>query len=158
MPATGDRGYWDWALMIYARPGAPEACLELQDQFGQCTAYLLWAAWAAQSGRVLAPAVLDAGADLAARWEAAAVGPLRAVRRALKPSMPGLADPAREALRTEVKALELKSERLLMETLEALPSAPGTPPAVIVALEAAARAWPRPAPTSALERLAQTLS
>jgi len=68
------------------------------------------------------------------------------------------AQAAREALRTEVKALELKSERLLMETLEALPSAPGTPPAVIVALEAAARAWPRPAPTSALERLAQTLS
>ena len=35
---------WDWALEVYARPGVPDTCLVLQDDHGQNTSYLLWAA------------------------------------------------------------------------------------------------------------------
>jgi uncharacterized protein (TIGR02444 family) len=151
--------FWTWALEAYARPGAAEACLDLQDRHGQSVPYLLWAAWAAQAGRPLDRPTLEAGADLAGRWEAAAVGPLRAARRTMKPEVPGMADVAREALRAEVKALELRAERLLIETLEALSPAAG--PAVLPlkpALAAAAAVWPAEASATALDRLAQTLS
>jgi uncharacterized protein (TIGR02444 family) len=151
--------FWTWALEAYARPGAAEACLALQDQSGQCIPYLLWAAWAARTGRRLDAEVMQAGAELCERWEAAAVGPLRQARREMKPSVAGVADEAREALRAEVKALELKAERLLIETLEAFsPEAASSPTPIGGALAAAARAWPSKAPPEVLERLAQTLS
>jgi uncharacterized protein (TIGR02444 family) len=151
--------FWTWALEAYARPGAADACLKLQDQSGQCVPYLLWAAWAAREGRRLDDNTLRAGAELCGRWEAAAVGPLRQARRAMKPPVEGVADRAREALRAEVKALELKAERLLIETLEALsPGGASSPLPVGPALSAAADAWPSRAPPEALERLAQTLS
>jgi uncharacterized protein (TIGR02444 family) len=151
--------FWTWALEAYARPGAAEACLDLQDRHGQCIPYLLWAAWAAREGRPLDARTLRSGADLCQRWEAAAVGPLRQARRTMKPSLPGVADEPREALRAEVKALELKAERLLIETLEGLSPAAASPTAPMgPALAAAASAWPSKAPPEALERLAQTLS
>lgn len=151
--------FWTWALEAYARPGAAEACLDLQDRFGQCVPYLLWTAWAAREGRVLDAETLRAGAERSARWEAAAVGPLRQARRAMKPSVAGIAEEAREALRAEVKALELKAERLLIETLEALAPAPASAAlALEPALADAARAWPSEASDEALGRLAQTLS
>jgi uncharacterized protein (TIGR02444 family) len=151
--------FWTWALEAYARPGAAQACLDLQDHHGQCVPYLLWAAWAAQEGRPLDRRPLEAGAALAARWEAAAVGSLRAARRAMKQEVPGMADAAREALRAEVKALELRAEQLLIEALEAM--SPGAGPAALPlkpALAAAAAVWPTQAPEAALDRLAQTLS
>jgi len=46
--------------------------------------------------------------------------PIRAVRRRLKRPMIGIADEAREGLRHDVKAAELRAERVLMETLEHL--------------------------------------
>jgi len=151
--------FWTWALEAYARPGAAEACLDLQDRHGQCIPYLLWAAWAARTGRSLDAKVLQAGAELCERWEAAAVGPLRQARRAMKPSVARVDDGAREALRAEVKALELKAERLLIETLEALsPEAASDSFPVGAALSAAASAWLSKAPPEALQRLAQTLS
>ena len=143
--------FWTWALEAYARPGAAGACLDLQDHHGQCVPYLLWVTWAARTGRALDAAKLEAGAGIAARWEAAAVGPLRAARRAMKPSVAGLADAAREALRAEVKALELQAEQLLIETLEAMTPAPG--PATLPlgpVLAAAAAAWPAKASEAAL--------
>ena len=112
--------FWTWALEAYARPGAADICLLLQDEFDQCVPYLLWAVWAAQEGRVLDAAALTAGADLSERWQMAAVAPLRQARRAMKPSVAGVEDAAREALRVHVKALELKAEQLLIDTLQAL--------------------------------------
>ena len=151
--------FWTWALEAYARPGAAQACLDLQDNHGQCVPYLLWAAWAAREGRPLDRRTLESGAGVSARWEAAGVGPLRAARRALKPEVPGVADAAREALRAEVKALELQAEQLLIETLEALAPAPGPGGLPLDrALAAATAAWPAEASEPALARLVQTLS
>ncbi|MCR5877980.1 TIGR02444 family protein [Phenylobacterium sp. J367] len=146
-------GIWDWALEAYAREGVPDACLALQDEHGQNTPYLLWAVWAEAQD----PELLRTAADAARRWDAQAVSPLRAVRRAIKAPCPPVDDAAREALREDVKAAELRAERLLLETLAGLSRGElGGAPA-LTALKAASRAWGRPAPDAALAALAAAL-
>jgi len=146
---------WDWALEVYARPNAAEACLHLQDAHGQNVPYLLWAAWTATEGRAVDLAV---AAALVRRWDAEVGSPLRGVRRALKPAQPPVDDAGREALRDAVKAVELRGERVLMETLEAMSGPPGPPAPLLDALSAAARAQGDPPREAALVRLADALS
>jgi uncharacterized protein (TIGR02444 family) len=124
---------WEWALKTYPRPDVEAACLALQDEHEVNVCYLLWAAWGQAEGRSLD---LAAGAVLAQAWEDDVAAQLRYARRHLKPARPGVADAAREALRGEVKRLELAAERLLLATLRQ-----------------AAAAWPSPPPASAVERL-----
>lgn len=143
---------WQWSLQAYARPGVPEACLSLQDEHGQNVSFLLWAVWAEGAD---APA-LAAGAAAARGWEEAVLRPVRAVRRTLKASFPAVDDGAREALREDVKAAELRAERVLMESLEALVKHRDGQPA-LAALKAASLAWGKAAPDDALARLASAL-
>lgn len=144
---------WEWVLEAYARPGVPQAALALQDGHGQNTSFLLWAVHAEASD----PALLARAAEAARAWDRTALTPLREVRRALKPALPPFDDGAREALRDDVKRLELASERLLMETLEGLSEGHGGAHA-LVALEAAAKAWGKPPPPNALAALAAALA
>lgn len=143
---------WDWTLRAYGQAGVPEACLALQDAHGQNTSLLLWAVWAEAAD----PALLDGAADVARRWEALALAPIRDVRRALKPAFAGVEDAEREALREDVKSVELRAERVLMESLEAMTGDHGGAHA-LAALQAASKAWGRPAPDDALAQLAAAL-
>ena len=143
---------WDWTLRAYGQDGVPEACLRLQDEFGQNTSLLLWAVWAETADAPL----LARAADIARRWETLALTPLRTVRRALKPAFEGVEDGPRENLREDVKAVELRAERLLMESLESLGENGGGAHA-LAALEAASKAWGKPAPDEALAALAAAL-
>jgi uncharacterized protein (TIGR02444 family) len=143
---------WAWTLEAYGRPGVPEACLVLQDEYGQNTSLLLWAVWA----KTADAALLSRAAAAAQAWEATALAPLRAVRRALKAPAPPVRDEAREGLREDVKAAELRAERVLMETLEAMSGRSGGASA-LAALQAASRAWGKPAPDEALAVLVATL-
>jgi uncharacterized protein (TIGR02444 family) len=144
---------WDWALAAYARPGVPAACLALQDRHGQNTSLLLWAVWAETAD----PGLLRRAAEVAAGWEQIALVPLREVRRALKPACPPIDDAAREGLREDVKAAELRAERVLMETLESLAGAASGGAHAFDALKAAAAAWRTPAPDEPLAALAAAL-
>lgn len=144
---------WDGVVAAYARPGIPETCLKLQDEFGQNTSLLLWAALVRPSD----PALLARAAEAARSWDETALQPLRAVRRALKTPLPPVADAAREGLREDVKAAELRAERVLVETLEGLAAAPAGGEA-LDAVTAAARAWGRPAPAEALAALVTGLA
>lgn len=144
---------WEWALEAYARPGVPEACLALQDDHGQNTSLLLWAVHAEARD----PDLLARAAEAARAWDRTALVPLREVRRGLKASLPPVDDRAREALREEVKRLELAAERLLLETLAGLSDRQGGAHA-LEALEAASKAWQKPAPADALAELARALS
>jgi len=143
---------WDWTLRAYGQAGVPQACLALQDDYGQNTSFLLWAVWAEAAD----PSLLTRAADIARRWEALALTPLRDMRRALKPPLEGIEDAERCALREDVKAVELRAERVLMESLETLTDEPGGAPA-LTALEAASAAWGRPAPPDTLAALAAAL-
>lgn len=146
---------WDWTLRAYARPGVADACLKLQDDHGQNTSFLLWAVWAEGP-----PAErLTAAARLGRDWEARVLAPLRDVRRTLKPAFPPVDETAREGLREDVKAAELRAERVLMETFEALGDQAGSSglPA-LEALRAASAAWGPAAPDEALAQLAARLA
>jgi uncharacterized protein (TIGR02444 family) len=150
---------WDWAADAYAKPGAEDACLELQDGYDQNVCYLLWAAWAAGEGRLLDAETLEAGADAARAWDGVATTPLRAIRRDLNKPIPDMDDAAREALREAVKAAELQAERALMADLEALaPQAGGAPRSLEAGLVEAARVWARFTPRVQLQTLAAALS
>lgn len=143
---------WTWAVEQYARPGAADACLHLQDAHGQSVPLLLWALWSAGEGR--APD-LQAGARAARSWEDEAVGPLRRLRRALKALD---ADADREAVRDQVKAVELDAERRLLNALERLPALPGPTEAPPALLAAAAEAFGTPTPPESFERLLRALN
>ncbi|MDP1617587.1 TIGR02444 family protein [Phenylobacterium sp.] len=147
-------GLWNWAVDTYGRPGVAEAALALQDDHGQNVPLLLWAAFA----RTTDPAALDAAAALARAWEAAAILPLRAARRALKAPLPPTPDATREALRAQVKAAELAAERRLLEALETID--PGQTPLVPLsdALAAAGHAWDPALDPADLAALARVLA
>ena len=143
---------WDWTLDVYARPGVSDACLALQDGHGQNVPFLLWAVWAEGADETR----LSAAAEVARNWDAGVVQPLREIRRRLKPSFPMVQDGARESLRDDVKAAELRAERVLMEAFEGLGGGRGGKLS-LAALQAASAAWGSPAPDEALSRLAQAL-
>ncbi|WP_421933195.1 TIGR02444 family protein [Phenylobacterium sp.] len=145
---------WEWALEAYRLEGVPEACLTLQDSYGQNTSLLLWAVWAeGPDAEALAKGVAAAKA-----WDATVLLPIRDVRRALKAPQPPVDDGAREALREDVKACELRAERVLMETLGELAGASSGGHGALASLQAASAAWGKPAPDDVLAALAGALT
>ncbi len=153
-----DQGFWDWAVAAYAAPGVGEACLHLQDALGNNVPLLLWAAWAARTGRRPDADDVEAACDLARGWSSTTVEPLRAVRRALKIATVDITDDDRLALREQVKAIEMQAERVLMNGLATLAPAPsGSPRPAIDALAEVARGWSGVVPRPALIRLAERL-
>lgn len=149
---------WTWTLTAYKAPGVAEACLSLQDHHEQNVPLLLWAAWIALTGRRPDEDTLEAACDAARAYDSVIVSQLRAVRRTLKAPIPDVADDHREALRQQVKALELDAERRLMLELEELAPAPsGAPRRAIDGLAETAKLWARVVPRPALTTLADRL-
>ena len=85
--------------------------------------------------------------------------PLRTLRRSLKKPIPDLDPAAREAVRAEIKGVELKAERASLAALEGVTAGDGARPAATdAALVAAARAWGGATPRAQLQALAVLLS
>lgn len=143
---------WDWTLAAYAKPGVPAATLTLQDEHGFNTSFLLWAVWANPDREIMAN-----GVQTTVLWDETVLWPLRTVRRTLKASRRPFDDAAREGLREDVKAAELRAERVLMETLESF-GGPTTTQDPAGSLTRAAMAWCGQAPAEALDRLARALA
>ncbi|MNQ86282.1 hypothetical protein D3C85_1014710 [compost metagenome] len=149
---------WTWAVTAYEAPGVAEACLSLQDHNEQNVPLLLWAAWVAVTGRRPDEETIEAACDAARAYDTVITAPLRAVRRTLKAPIPDIEDAHREALRQQVKALELDAERRLMLELEALtPASSGAPRRAIDGLAETAKLWTRVVPRPALTTLADRL-
>ena len=149
---------WSWAVAAYDAPGVAEACLGLQDHNEQNVPLLLWAAWIARTGRRPDEETIEAACDAARAYDTVIVSQLRAVRRTLKAPVPDIDHDHREALRQQVKALELDAERRLMLELEGLAPPPsGVPRRAIDGLAETARLWSRVVPRPALTVLADRL-
>jgi len=149
---------WSWAVAAYDAPGVAEACLSLQDHNEQNVPLLLWAAWIARTGRRPDEETIEAACDAARAYDTVIVSQLRAVRRTLKAPVPDIDHDHREALRQQVKALELDAERRLMLELEGLAPPPsGAPRRAIDGLAETARLWSRVVPRPALTVLADRL-
>jgi uncharacterized protein (TIGR02444 family) len=151
---------WDWAVAAYAKPGVEEALLGLQDRHDQSVCLLLFAAWAADTGRKPDAEALEAAVDTARVYETTVLAPLRAIRRTLKAPVPDLEDAARLAIREQIKALELDAERRLLGALSdmAAPPAAAAPLPIADGMVNAARLWARAIPRAELVALAARLS
>jgi uncharacterized protein (TIGR02444 family) len=116
---------WHFSLSFYRLPGVEEALLALQDQDGHDVNLILYALWLGWSGRGPFGERERAAAEQAAGTVREGIAaPLRALRRHLK-SDP---DPAVQALRERVKALELEAERIAQSRLAALAGPPADAP------------------------------
>jgi uncharacterized protein (TIGR02444 family) len=116
-----DRSLWDFAVDLYAAPGAADACLALQDRLGCDVSVVLFAAWMGwiRRDRVTGGEMAEIAAQVAA-WRDEIVRPLRAIRRRLKSGPSPAPSAATDELRTHLKAAELESERIELLQLEAL--------------------------------------
>jgi uncharacterized protein (TIGR02444 family) len=120
MGETGSDGrLWAFATSVYGRAGVSEACLTLQDRYGQDVLLLLFAAWAgAQGGLVLSPEQMAQANTQAAGWRGGVVEVLRDLRRRLKGDPATSLDEDVAALREDIKRAELAAERIALTRLE----------------------------------------
>lgn len=107
---------WEYAVTLYAQPDVEEACLALQAVDAD-VCLLLCAAWLAQRGVDPNASRSEALQRVAQPWRTAVVQPLRALRQQWRQA--ALEDTELRELRQQIKQLELASERVLLERLEA---------------------------------------
>ncbi len=114
--APGD--FWAWANVAYARPGAADSLLAVQDGAGLNINIALWACWAATRFDAAPDAAIGAAIEAVSEWHQLVTTPLRAARRGAKPfeqnpDFAGAAD-----MRNAIKASELDAERIEINILE----------------------------------------
>src|SRR6266550_5868782 len=112
---------WRFSRAFYARPGASEALLALQERAGFDVNLILFALGRGISGRSRLSNAEFAIAERSARpIRAAIVVPLRALRRKLR------SDPDAEVqrLRQRIKTLEIAAERIVQHRLARIAGAP----------------------------------
>ncbi len=104
--------FWDFSVSAYRVDGVAAACLRLQDRHGVDVNLFFYFCWlgavrdsAIETGEVAT--VVEATVD----WREQVVRPLRDVRRNMKSGFPGMDAGAVESLRSQVKRIELDSER-----------------------------------------------
>ena len=113
--------FWSWSNAAYGRGEVAKTLIALQDSFGLDVNVALWCVWAGASGRGQFPEyALRKAVALSESWGAGVTAPLRAARRAAR-TPPARADAAAaEALREQIKSVELQSEKILQSMLERL--------------------------------------
>jgi len=113
-----ESAFWNFSLRLYARPGVPEACLQLQDECGVDVNVMLYTLYLARSGRAIGTEDVARIEALVEAWRNNVVRPLRQARRFMKQPPSSFDDASTASLRTEVKRIELESERLQQLALE----------------------------------------
>ncbi|UZE11775.1 TIGR02444 family protein [Pseudomonas sp. B21-053] len=106
---------WSFSLGTYARPGVEDLCLQLQSA-GANVCLLLCGLWLEQRGVSCDEQRLQQLLQVAVPWEVNVVRPLRTLRQQWKAAAAD--DVGLNALREQVKTLELESERHLLLQLE----------------------------------------
>ncbi len=118
MSAPFDNQFWAFSLRVYRRPGVAPACLRLQDEYDVDVNLLLYCCWRGTvEGTAMSQSDIDAAMRLVEEWRESVVRPLRAVRRYLKPGIDGFDRTGSDAVRSEVKRIELDAERLQQAAL-----------------------------------------
>jgi len=106
---------WSFSLNTYSRPGVEGLCLQLQST-GTNVCLLLCGLWLEQRSVDCTEQRLRALFQVAEPWEMNVVQPMRTLRQQWKAAA---ADDAElNALREQIKALELEAERHLLMQLE----------------------------------------
>ena len=110
--------HWQFSLAVYTREGVAAHCLALQDRLGLDVNVLLMMLWAAgQWGKAPTTQQIEDADSTIVAWRHEVVVPLRQLRTRLKTGPAPAPGAATEALRGEVKRLELDAERLQQDVL-----------------------------------------
>lgn len=113
--AMDSNPFWEFSLDFYSREEVSRLCLELQDNSGYDVNLVLFCIWYGRYFGEIDQDLLDRAIGISRQWGQPVVAPLREIRRRMK-SLPGNFQPrlaeAREALRNNVKKLELRAEQL----------------------------------------------
>ena len=95
-----------------------DALIALQDERGADVNILLYCGWYAVSNRgILDAAAFSAITKMGAEWQTEVIEPLRALRRRMKGNAMGAPPRLADAMREDIKALELDGERAAQEIL-----------------------------------------
>lgn len=112
MNAPPSNPFWEFSLGVYRGDRVAPACLRLQDRCGVDVNLFLYFCWRAtvepdpMSGREIRAAI-----RLTENWRDSVVRPLRDVRRRMKGGFDGFPHAGSDALRSQVRRLELDAER-----------------------------------------------
>lgn len=112
--------FWNFSLAVYGANAVEDECLDLQDLFGlDVNLVLLCTYLGAVHGAALTTGDIALARAEAGPWHEQIVRPLRAARRSLKTIALRTDEETKAAsqLRTQVKAVELESERIEQLTL-----------------------------------------
>ena len=127
---SAHESFWDYSCRVYALPGVSTLCLRLQNEHGQDVNMLLFAAWFAGTRGELSDALLQQALAFSQSWAGAVVRPLRGARGWLKETLEDLSPVSTlerdgmQELRTQIKALELRTEHYQQTRLEAMVISP----------------------------------
>ena len=113
-----ESGFWRFSLRCYALPAVAPACIELQDRCNVDVNVLLFLLFLAEQGRAIDREAVARVDDAVREWREGVVKPLRNARRNLRSPPGSISMEGAEALRANVKRIELEAERLQQETLE----------------------------------------
>lgn len=120
MSQAESNAFWEFSLRVYRQKGVADACLQLQDRFGADVNLVLYLCWlASRRAGPLDGAEVEAIVGATADWRDGVVRPLRTIRRRMKEAFDAVPLALSETLRSEVKRIELESERLLQAVLYA---------------------------------------
>lgn len=116
---ASENPFWDFSVNTYSRNGVAPASLRLQDRLGADVNIVMYCCWVAHDRGVRFDlSALNRLVLIVGPWKSAVVEPLRMIRRTLKGTVhDGFDTGERERLRTEIKRLELRSERLQQDAL-----------------------------------------
>jgi uncharacterized protein (TIGR02444 family) len=112
--------FWDFSLRIYQAPEVAIACLSLQNDHRLDVNLVLFCLWyGTDYGRMPAP-LLEQAYKHSARWRQNIVQPLRDTRSWMKSNGNGelATNTEFEALRQQIKTVELNAEKIQQHTLE----------------------------------------
>ena len=113
--------FWEFSIKLYETPSVSDECLMLQDNYGINVNLLLFCAFVGRDKIALSDEDIEKISLVTKNWHVYVVKPLRDVRRSIKQMLDSgsISEPgATAALRSEVKALELQSEKLEQEWLD----------------------------------------
>ena len=118
--------FWDYPIRVYALPRVSEHCLKLQDEFGFDVNLVLFSCWHGREYGTLNTSLLHEALTFSALWSTKVVQPLRSARRWMKSPTQidahQLSTPKAQTgfqhLRTQIKKIELQSEKFQEDMLE----------------------------------------
>lgn len=108
--------FWDFSLLHYAKPGVPEVCLVLQDEYQLSVNMLLFGLWLADNSKALDMEPVERSTELKDCRQRVLL-PLRTARYGMKQT--GL-NATQAALYQDLKQAELKVERIEHDLLYAM--------------------------------------